>query len=136
MPCPLRAATSSCLAASERSSSRCSNLRLRGFKLFVVDRTAKSFKRMGKTERIGFQILIDMSFNQDRAMRIIRFCQVTQCGRAWPEPMHFSSRNSAFSHDKVISLLCQRCLSSGGLTLIAHRSGFMVVAPIAEATIL
>ena len=58
-------------------------------------------------------------------MRIIRFCQVTQRGRAWPEPMHFSSRNSAFSHDKVINLPCQRCPSSGGLTLIAHRSGFI-----------
>ena len=80
---------------------------------------------MGKTERIGFQIFIDMSFNQDIAMRIVRFRQVTQCGRAWPEPMHFSSRNSAFSHDKVINLPCQRCLSSGGLTLIARRSGFI-----------
>ena len=50
------------------------------------------------------------------------------------EPMHFSSRNSAVSHDKVISLLCQRCLSSGGLTLIAPRSGFMVVAPAIGAT--
>jgi hypothetical protein len=39
--------------------------------------------------------------------------------------MHFISRNSAFSHDKVIDLPCQRCLSSGGSTLIAHRSGFI-----------
>jgi hypothetical protein len=90
-----------------------------------VDSSAKSFKRVGKTERIGFQIFIDMSFNQNVAVRIVRFGQVTQCGRAWPEPMHFSSRNSAVSHDKVINLPCQRCLSSGGLTLIAHRSGFI-----------
>jgi hypothetical protein len=100
-----------------------------------VDSSAKSFKRVGKTERIGFQIFIDMSFNQDIAMRIVRFRQVTQCGRAWPEPMHLSSRNSAFSHDKVIKPTYQRRLSSGGLTLTAHRAGFMVVAPATGATI-
>jgi hypothetical protein len=44
--------------------------------------------------------------------------------------MHFSSRNSAFSHDNVINLLCQRCLSGGGLTLIARRFGFMTTAPV------
>ena len=80
----------------------------------------KSFERVGKTERVGSQILIDVSFNQDIAMRIIRFRQVTQCGQAWPEPMHISSRNSAFSHGNVINRPSQRCLSSGGLTLIAH----------------
>ena len=85
-----------------------------------MDSSAKSLKRVGKTERIGFQIFIDVSFNQDIAMRIIRFCQVTQCGQASPEPMHFSSRNSAFSHDNIINLPSQRCPSSGGLTLIAH----------------
>jgi hypothetical protein len=47
------------------------------FNLFVVDSSAKSLKRVGKTERIGFQIFIDVSFNQDRAMRIIRFRKVT-----------------------------------------------------------
>ena len=66
-----------------------------------------------------------VSFNQDRAMRIVRFRQLTQCGRAWPEPMHFSSRNSAVSHDNIINLPSQRCLSGRGLTLIARRSGFI-----------
>ena len=71
--------------------------------LFVVDSSPKSFKRMGKTERIGFQIFIDVSFNQDGAMRIIRFRQVTQCGRAWPEPMHFISCKSLYRHGVVIN---------------------------------
>jgi hypothetical protein len=33
------------------------------FKLLVVDSSAKSLKRVGKTERIGPQIIIDVSFN-------------------------------------------------------------------------
>jgi hypothetical protein len=37
---------------------------------------------------------VDVLFNQDMAMRIIRFRQVTQCGKAWPKPMHLRSRNS------------------------------------------
>jgi hypothetical protein len=48
-----------------------------------------------------------------------RFCEDTQRGRARPEPMHFSSCNSAFFHDNIISPPPQRWLSDGGLTLIA-----------------
>jgi hypothetical protein len=64
------------------------------FNLFVVDGSAKSLKRVGETERISPEIFIDVSFNQDKAMRIIRFRQDTQCGKAWPEPMHLRSRKS------------------------------------------
>ena len=59
----------------------------------------KSFKRVGKTERISSQILIDVSFNQDRAIRATRSRQDTQCGEALSEPMHLGSRNSPLSHD-------------------------------------
>jgi uncharacterized protein (TIGR02118 family) len=53
-------------------------------------------------------------------MRTSRFHQDTQSGQAWPEPMHFSSRNSVFAHDKVINPSYQRCVSGGGLTLITR----------------
>jgi hypothetical protein len=52
-------------------------LTLAPFNLLVVDCSAKSLKRVGKTERISPQIFVDVSFNQDMAMRIIRFRKVT-----------------------------------------------------------
>jgi hypothetical protein len=74
------------------------------FNLFVVDCSAEPLKCMGKTERISPQIFVDMSFNQDMAMRIIRFRQVTQCGKAWPKPRHLNSRNSPLLHEQCYKL--------------------------------
>ena len=43
------------------------------FKLFVVDSFVEPLKCVGKTNRIGSQIFIDVSFNQQMAMRTARF---------------------------------------------------------------
>jgi hypothetical protein len=64
------------------------------FSLFVMDSSAETLKCMRKTERISPKIFVDVSFNQDMAMRIIRIRQDTQCGEAWTKPMHLRSRNS------------------------------------------
>ena len=65
-----------------------------------MDCSAKSLKRVGKTERIIPQIFVDVSFNRDGAMRIIRFCQDAQRGEAWPEPRHVSSCKSPLHHER------------------------------------
>ena len=70
------------------------------FKPFVVNSSAKSLKRVGETERIIPQIFVDVSFNRDGAMRIIRFCQDAQRGDAWPEPRHVSSCKSPLHHER------------------------------------
>ena len=63
-----------------------------------MNSSAKSLKCMGKTERIGPQIVIDMSFNQDIAMRTLRFRKDTQRGQARPEPVHFIVCKSPLRH--------------------------------------
>jgi len=63
-----------------------------------MDTPAKPLKRVGKTERIGSQIFIDVFFNQDVAIRTGRFRQNTESGQAWPEPVHFISCKSPLSH--------------------------------------
>jgi len=68
------------------------------FKLFVVDSSAKSLKRMGKAERIGSQIVVDVSFNQDIAMKPLRLRKDAQRGQARPEPVHFIVRKSPLRH--------------------------------------
>jgi hypothetical protein len=70
------------------------------FKLFVVDSSTKSLKCVGKTERIIPQIFVDLSFNQDMAMRALRACQDTQSNEAWPEPRHISSCKSPLYHER------------------------------------
>jgi hypothetical protein len=55
---------------------------------------------MGETERISPQIFVDVSFNYDRAMRIIRIRQDTQCGQAWPKPMRLRFCNSPSLHEQ------------------------------------
>ena len=67
-------------------------------KLFVVDGFAKSLKCVSRTDPVGPQILIDVSFNQEMPMRTLRACQDTQCGQARPEPAHSSSRISPHEH--------------------------------------
>ena len=64
-------ATSSYAAISERTPSRRSILPFAPFKLFEVDRFAKSLKCVGKAERVGPQIFIDVSFDQDMAMKTL-----------------------------------------------------------------
>jgi hypothetical protein len=91
------------------------------FKLFVVDSSANSLKRMGKTERICPQIFVDLSFNQDMAMRTLRACQDTQSNEAWPEPRPLVRVSLLCTMNGVVSRLRQRWLSSGGLTLISTR---------------
>ena len=61
-------ATSFYAAISERTPSRRS---FAPFKLFEVDRFAKSLKCVGKAERVGPQIFIDVSFDQDMAMKTL-----------------------------------------------------------------
>ena len=56
------------------------------FQLFVTDSSAKSFKCVGKTKRIGPQIVVDMSFNKDMTVRVFGFRQSAQIGQAWSEP--------------------------------------------------
>jgi hypothetical protein len=58
-----------------------------------VDGFAKSLKPTGKTDRIVLQIFIDVSFNQEIAIRTPRPRQDTQSGQARPEPAHSSSPN-------------------------------------------
>jgi len=48
------------------------------FKLFVVDSSANSLKRMGKTERICPQIFVDVSFNKDMTVWVFGFRQSAQ----------------------------------------------------------
>ena len=75
-------------------------LPLTPFKLFVVDSFANSLQCVGKTERIGPQIIIDVSFNPNIAIGAFRFCQDTQCGEAWLEPRHVSSWKSPLHHER------------------------------------
>jgi hypothetical protein len=67
-------------------------------KLFVLNGFAKSLKCVSRTDPVGPQILIDVSFNQEMPMRTLRACQDTQCGQARPEPAHSSSRISPHEH--------------------------------------
>ena len=65
-----------------------------------MDSSAKSLKRVGKTERIIPQIFVDLSFNRDMAMGTLRACQDTQSSEAWPEPRHISSCKSPLYHER------------------------------------
>src|SRR5262245_29809815 len=58
------------------------------FKLFVVDSSVEPLKCVSETNRIGSKILIDVSFNQQMAMRTARFRQNTRCGQAGSELIH------------------------------------------------
>ena len=60
------------------------------FKLFVVDSSVEPLKCVSETNRIGSKILIDVSFNQQMAMRSARFRQNTQCGQAGSELIHLA----------------------------------------------
>jgi hypothetical protein len=47
---------------------------------FVVNSSAQPLKCMGKTERIGFQIFIDVFFDQNIALKALRLRKSTQRG--------------------------------------------------------
>jgi hypothetical protein len=55
----------------------------------ILDSPAKSLKRVSETERIVFQIFIDVFFDQDMTVRTSRFREDTQRSQARPEPVHF-----------------------------------------------
>jgi hypothetical protein len=73
---------------------------------------------MGKTERIGLQIFIDVSFDQNIAPKSLRLSKKTQHGQAGPEPMHFIARKSPLHHRSVIDRRRLQGAACLGLTLI------------------
>jgi hypothetical protein len=76
---------------------------------------------MGKTERIGPQIVVDVSFNQNIAMRTRRFRKDAQRGQARPEPVHFISSKSPLRHRHSYRSTVTARAERQGLTLIARR---------------
>ena len=100
--------------AYERTLSLRSNPRLR------VDSSVEPLKCVSETNRIDSKILIDVSFNQQMAMRSARFRQNTQCGQAGSELIHLAFAILTCECTTFISCPCQQCVSSGGLTLIVQ----------------